>query len=122
MRNILGWSAICENKKKFEMGMDYLGLRLPNFKIIWDSMLVNMDYAFIYNLDSHVKILFKHMTCKARISIIIPQAPQGEIFMDWDVVYGNPIRDVNTQAKGIAYWELTQMDPKARKNIGTRSK
>jgi hypothetical protein len=52
----------------------------------------------------------------------IPRVPQGKIFMDWDLAYGNTVRDKNTKTKNLAYWEPTRMDPKARRKIGTRGK
>ena len=45
-----------------------------------------------------------------------------KIILDWDVTYDNPVCDRNTQTKGLAYWEPTRTDPKARRKIGTRDK
>ena len=42
--------------------------------------------------------------------------------MDWDLAYDNTVCDKNTKIKGLAYWELTRTDPKARHKIGTRGK
>ena len=85
-------------------------------------MLVNTAFAFLNNLDPHVQTLFKHMVEEARVATGIPQAPQGKIFMDWDLIYGNPVKNTNTQTKSLAYWEPTRVDPKARRKIGTRGK
>ena len=121
-RRILGWPARRGAKRQFEMSTDHLGLRLPNFRTIRDSMLVNTAYAFINNLDPQVSTLFRHMVEEARIAAGIPRVPHGKIFLDWDLTYGNPVRDKNTQTKGLTYWEPTRTDPKARRKIGTRGK
>jgi hypothetical protein len=62
------------------------------------------------------------MVEEARVAAGIPRVPQGKIFMDWDLAYGNTVYDKNTKTKGLAYWEPTRTDPKARRKIGTRSK
>ena len=85
-------------------------------------MLVNTAYAFLNNMDPQVRTLFKYMVEEVRVAAGIPRAPQSRIFMDWDLTYGNLVIDVNTQTKGLAYWEPTRTDPKARRKIGTRGK
>lgn len=76
-------------------------------KFLNHSRLVNTAYAFLHNLDPEVRTLFKHVVEEARIAAGIPRAPHGKIFMGWDERYGNPVRDKNTQTKGLAYWEPT---------------
>ena len=71
-RRILGWPARRDAKRQFEMSMDHLGLRLSNFRMIRDSMLLNMAYAFINNLDPQVHTLFRHMVEEVRIAAGIP--------------------------------------------------
>ena len=102
------------------MNTDHLGLRLPNFRTIRDSMLVNTAYAFINHLDLQVHTLFRHIVEEARVAANIPRFPYGKIFIDWHLAYGNPVRDKNTQTKGLTYWEPTRTDPKARRKIGMR--
>ena len=85
------------------MSMNHLGLRLPNFRTIRDSMLVNTTFAFVNNLDPQVRTLFKHMVEETRVTAGVPRDPQGRIFMDWGLIYGNPMRDANTQTKTLAY-------------------
>lgn len=117
-RRRLRWSV----KRPFETSMDHLRLRLPNFITIKDSILVNTAYAFMNNLNLQVKTLFKYMMEEVWMAAGIPRASQGKNFMDWDVIYGNPVRDVNTQTKGLAYWEHTRTNPKAWRKIGTQGK
>ena len=62
------------------------------------------------------------MVEEACVAAGIPRVPQGKIFMDWDLAYSNTVRDKNTKTKGLAYWEPTRTDPKARRKIGTRGK
>ena len=57
-RRILGWPSRRGSKRQFEISMDHLGLRLPNFRTIRDSMLVNTAYMFINNLDPQIRTLF----------------------------------------------------------------
>ena len=121
-RRILGWPARRGGKRQFEMSTNHLGLRLPNFRTIRDSMLVNMAYAFINNLNPQVRTLFRHMVEEARVAAGIPRVSHGKIFLDWDLAYGNPVRDKNTQTKGLTYWEPTCTHPKARYKIGRRGK
>ena len=121
-RRILVWPARRGAKRQFEMSTDHLGLRLPNFRTIRDSMLVNTAYAFINNLDSQIHTLFRHMVEEARIVAGIPRVPHGKIFLDWDLTYGNPVRDKNTLTNGLTYWDSIRTDPKARRKIGTRGK
>lgn len=85
-------------------------------------MLVNTVYVFMNKMDPQVKILFRHMVEEARMAAEISRAPHGKIFMDWDLIYRNPIHDVNTQTKGFAYWKPTRTDSKARRKIRTRGK
>lgn len=121
-RRILGWPKRRGGKRQVEMSTDYLGLRLPNFRTIKDSMLVNTAFAFIHNTDPQVRTLFSHMVEAMRETTGIPRNPRGAIFLDWDLRYGEPMRDLTTQTKGLAYWEPTQIDPKARRKIGTRGR
>ena len=116
-RRILGWPTRRGAKRQFKMNTDHLGLRLPNFRTIRDSMLVNTAYAFINNLDMQVRTLFRHIVEEARVVANIPRHPYGKIFIDWDLGYGNPVRDKNTQSRGLMYWEPTSTDPKARRKI-----
>ena len=74
------------------MSTDRLGLRLPNFRTILDSILVNTAYAFINNLDPQVRTLFRHMMEEARIAADIPRDLYGKSFLDWDLTYGTRIR------------------------------
>ena len=62
------------------------------------------------------------MVEEARMAAGISRVPQKNIFMDWDVAYGNTVRDKNSKTKGLAYWEPTRIDPKVRRKIGTRGK
>ena len=98
-RRILGWPSRRGGRRQLKMNTDHLGLILPNFRTIHDSMLVNTAFAFLNNLDPHVRTLFKHMVEEARVAAGILRAPQDKIFMDWDLTYGNPVKDVNTQTK-----------------------
>ena len=112
-------------RRQLEMSTDHLGLRLPNFRTIRDSMLVNTAFAFLNNLDPHVKLLFKHMVEEIRVAAEIPRVPrdpQRRIFMNWGLTYGNPMRDANTQIKSLAYWKPMRTDSKARRKIRTRGK
>jgi hypothetical protein len=43
------------------------------------------------------------MVEKAHVAAGIPRTPQGKIFIDWDLAYGNTVRDKNTKTKGLAY-------------------
>ena len=83
-------------------------------------MLVNTAYVFINNLDPQVRTLFRHMVEKAQITACIPRVLHGKVSLDWALTYGNPIRDKNTQTKGLTYWEPTHTDLKARRKIETR--
>ena len=60
------------------------------------------------------------MVEEAQITAGIPRVFHGKIFLDWALTYGNPIRDKNTQTKGLTYWEPTRTDLKARRKIETR--
>lgn len=62
------------------------------------------------------------MADEARIVARLPRAPRDKIFMDWDLVYGNPVRDVNTQKKSLTSGDFTHTDPKATRKIGMRNK
>jgi hypothetical protein len=66
-------------------------------------MLVNTTYAFVKNLDPQIRTLFWHMVEEARVAAGIPRVPQGKIFMDWDLAYGNTVRDKNMKTKDLAY-------------------
>ena len=85
------------------MSTDHLGLRLPNFRTIWDSMLVNTAYAFINNLNPQVCTLFRHMVEESCVAAGISRVSHGKIFLDWDLAYDKPVRDKNTQTKGLTY-------------------
>ena len=121
-RSILGWPSCRGGKRQLEMNTDHLGLRLPNFRSIRDSMLVNTAYAFINYLDPQIRTMFRHMVEVTRFAVGILRIPHGKIFMDWDVTYGNPVRDKNMQTKVLMYWEPTHTDPEAWRKIGTRCK
>lgn len=60
------------------------------------------------------------MVAEAKIVAGILQVMYCKNFMNWDVVCGNPIRDINMQIQGLAYWKLTRVDLKTRREIGTR--
>ena len=102
-RRIFGWPARKGAKRQFEMSTDHLGLRLPNFRTIRDSMLVNTAYAFMNNLNPQVRTLFRHMVEESCVAAGISRVPHGKIFLDWDLAYDNPVRDKNTQTKGLTY-------------------
>lgn len=95
-RRILKWPPRRCGKRQLEMSTNHIGLRLPHFRIIRDSMLVNMAYAFMNNLYSPLRTLFKHMVEKAHITAEIPHIPHEKIFMNWNIAYDNPVRDKNT--------------------------
>ena len=73
---ILGWPSRRGGKRQIEMSTDHLGLRLPNFRTIRDSMLVNTTYAFVNNLDPQIRTLFRHMVEEARVAAGIPRVPR----------------------------------------------
>jgi hypothetical protein len=75
-------------------------------------MLVNTAYVFVNNLDPQIHTLFRHMVEEARVAAGIPRVSQGKISMDWNLAYGNPVRDKNTKTKGLVYWEPTRTDPR----------
>lgn len=121
-RKVLGWNIRRGATRQFETSTNHLGLRLPNFRTIRDSMLVNTAFAYIHNLDPQVRQLFRHMAEEMRIGAGIPNNPQGKIFLNWDLAYGRTRREPNTQTEGLAYWEPTGVDPSARRKIGDRGR
>lgn len=38
--------------------------------------------------------------------------------MDWELKYGDTIRELVTKTKGLAHWEPVSINPKARRKIG----
>ena len=97
-------------------------IKMTEFSDNMDLMLINTPYAFVNNFDPQIRTLFRHMVEEARMAAGISRVPQEKIFINWDVAYGNTVRDKNTKTKGLAYWEPTRIDPKTRRKIGIRGK
>lgn len=121
-RRILERSVKRGGKHQLEMITYHFGLRVRNFWTMWGSILVNTAYAFINNLDPQMKTLLRHKAKEARKTVGISYAVGGKIFLKWEVIYGNPVHDVNNQTKGLRYKEPTRTDPNAKKKLNCATK
>ena len=72
-------------------------IKMTEFSDNTDLMLINTPYAFVNNFDPQIRTLFRHMVEEARMAAGISRVPQGKIFINWDVAYGNTVRDKTLQ-------------------------